>query len=348
MPRVHTTRVEIDAPADLVWTILADLTAYPDWNPSTPNVDTDGVPGHPIDLLTILADGTLLRELVTVRQWTPGELLQWDRRTGPAWWFRCTHAQRIEPLAAERCCYVVTDTYAGLLAPLNELRDGARFERAAERTAAALKRRAEALHPRPSPGPDTQDDPGADDKDHTLSQQVRDTFLLRGQFTPPPPKPRRPELPDKLAQLLASDGGYDRTINSYQSPSPRHAVDKGAWQPCHACGQRIPIREHWRPGGPGQPNFIAAITYVCPYCHATQLGAPSGVDPYDNCHVCDAPLGDAHACPQCGLLRYWTVVGCPYCPARQAVHVPHLGVHCDAYTLECVACGSEFGSLCIC
>jgi len=340
VPPVHTTRVEIDAPAGLVWAILAGLPAYSDWNPSTPHITTDGVPGRWIDLLVCLDDGALIRELVVLRRWTPGEQLRWDRQTGPAWWFRCEHVQQVESLGPGRCCYVVTDTYAGLLAPLFELRDGARFERAAERTAAALKRRAEAFFQGSSPDEDEEHEP--------LSPAIRDTFLLRGRFVAPPPRPARDEPPDELAQLLAGLGGYDRTITFYQSPSSRLAVSRASWQPCHECGQRIPVDEHWQQGGPGEKNFISAISYVCPHCHATQLGAELRCDPYKNCHVCDAPLGDSHACPRCGMLRYWIVVDCPHCPAKQAVCAPHLGVRCDMYTLECVACGTEFCSLCIC
>lgn len=341
MPRVHTTRVEIDAPAGLVWDILASLPAYSNWNPSTPHVDTDGVPGHWIDLLVCIDDHTLIRELVVVRRWTHGEQLRWDRQTGPAWWSRCEHVQQVEPLGPERCCYIVTDTYAGLLAPLLELRDGARFERAAERTAAALKRRAEAIFDSSSPH-------DAEQEHMLLSPEIRDTFVLRGQFVPPPPRPPPDEPPDELAQLLAGYRGYDKAITSYQSPSRRMSVTRSRWQPCHACGQRIPVDAHWQPGGPGQDNFISAISYVCPYCHATQRGNDSRSDPSTNCHVCEAPAGDPRACLRCGMLRDWTIVGCSHCPAKQAVCVPHLDERCDVYILECVACGTAFYSLCIC
>jgi hypothetical protein len=99
-------------------------------------------------------------------------------------------------------------------------------------------------------------------------------------------------------------------------------------------------------------GLLGSFTYVCPRCCATQVGTPPRHDPYDppqtQCHVCEHELGDSPACPSCGMLRSWTVVGCPTCGAKQAVEVPHLTSMCDLFVLDCVACETRYCSLCIC
>ncbi|MEZ4449751.1 MAG: hypothetical protein R3B09_09735 [Nannocystaceae bacterium] len=95
------------------------------------------------------------------------------------------------------------------------------------------------------------------------------------------------------------------------------------------------------------PGAIAAISYVCPRCNATQVGGEASCDDYEACHACKAPL-DALVCTRCELPRGWALVGCPTCGAKQAVHAPHLGSGCDVFNLECVACETSFCSLCIC
>jgi hypothetical protein len=167
----------------------------------------------------------------------------------------------------------------------------------------------------------------------SLSQQVRDTFVWRGRFIAPSPYPQA----DDPAQPSAGYRGHDATVTPHQSPGRRMADPAANWQPCHACGQHIPVREHWRPGGPGQDNFISAISYVCPYCHATQLGGDRMAFTDTSCHVCDTPLGASPACPRCGMLRSWAVFPCSYCPAEQAVCAPHFEDRCNAHILECVA-----------
>lgn len=47
---VESEPVVIDAPAESVWNIILDAGHYPDWNPFTPRIDTDFVPGSPIHM----------------------------------------------------------------------------------------------------------------------------------------------------------------------------------------------------------------------------------------------------------------------------------------------------------
>lgn len=336
MARTIGTYIEIDAPPDRVWGHLIDVARYPRWNPWTLQVTGYPEPGAAIELLTDLGgDGELRLERAVIRRWERGRELQWEARRGPSWLLRHVRVQRVVALPTGGCRYISEDSYRGLLAPLAERRERDLLRRAAQRMAAALKQRAEAA-------PDPDEDRVAPPK---VSQKARDTFVLRGRFVAPPPAPPPDAPPDELAQLLA---GYDRGITTYQSEMPRHPASKSDWQPCHACAQPIPVQLNWRRDEPG-PRVVASVSYVCPRCHATQLGVEERCDHYDACHVCKTPLADDDlACSSCGMLRYWTCVACPTCGASQPVHVPHLGVHCDVFHLECVECETQFHSLCIC
>lgn len=143
MAKVFATRIEIDAPAERVWSILADLDRYADWNPFTVRIETDFVVGHPI-VLHVSFDGRKPRRQVEIlRRWAPGEALCWGMTIGPAWFFRAERVQRVEPLGSDRCRYISEDAFAGLFSPVVELLFGGKVQRGFDALAAALRSRAE-------------------------------------------------------------------------------------------------------------------------------------------------------------------------------------------------------------
>jgi hypothetical protein len=302
------TRVEIKAPAKQVWVVLTDFNNYVQWNTLTPRTKTDHALGHRMLLRMYLSC-----EYGMLRRWEkPGEELGWDATIGPRWFCRIQRVQRIEPLDASRCSYVNQVTFTGML---TWFFDFAQLQVEFDRMAAELAR-----HAKPRGGADV----------------LEGKFLFRGQFRPSEP--------------LATPARAD------YRPAP---VDKSSWHPCHACGVPIPVDVDYRYKqsyvGERRSHTIiptGTVTYVCPHCCATQVGAERLYDafntPQTQCHVCEHPLGDSLACPNCGMLQYWTVVGCTTCGAKQAVHVPHLTDSCDVYTLQCVACETVYCSLCIC
>jgi hypothetical protein len=267
-----------------------------------------------------------------LRHWKkPREELGWDATVGPKWFCRVQRVERIEPLDASRCRYMNQVTFTGMAA---RIFDFAQLQGDFDRMAAELARYA-----KPRSGADLLDG----------------KFLFRGQFRSNEPL----ATPARAVERSAKPRSYDRLITTMQWSSPGAPVDKSNWRPCHACGVSIPVSVDYRykrsyVGRRRSHTIIptGTITYVCPHCCATQIGAERLHDefntPQTQCHVCEQPLGDSLACPSCGMLQYWTVVGCTTCGARQAVSVPHLTDHCDVYTLQCVACETIYHSLCIC
>lgn len=147
--------------------------------------------------------------------------------------------------------------------------------------------------------------------------------------------------------------GYDHLPGTAQWRGRRtpEKVDRATWKPCHACARDIPVRLDREAGSDDrQQTPPSTWSYVCPFCHAVQVGAREcRVDPQLDCHVCEATLGDDDSlCTGCGTPRGWNVLGCPYCGHQQAICTPHLASGCDAFKFSCVRCECVYGSLCIC
>jgi hypothetical protein len=145
----------IDAPLDLVWAVMLDLDAYPDWNPFV--VRVDGPAGRPpavgdeLVLHVRWASGRGVRSTERITRLEPPEGR--PRRAALEYEFggplaalgfvRGRRLQEIEEVEDGTTRYRTKERLHGLLAfaaPLTRVQDGF------ERHAAALKARAEAVH----------------------------------------------------------------------------------------------------------------------------------------------------------------------------------------------------------
>lgn len=138
--------VEIDAPADVVWEILADIERYPEWNPFTPQIDSTLEIGEPVTLHIKRGDDTSPMTFV-LEVLDPPREIAWrlpKKLLSPL--FSAYRTQRVEALGDARCSYTTSDTFSGLIAgPLYRNQSGW-VHRNFEKLAAALKERAEAAH----------------------------------------------------------------------------------------------------------------------------------------------------------------------------------------------------------
>lgn len=141
--RFASDPVDIDAPAEHVWQTLTDTQKYGDWNPFTPQVNTDFRPGSDVGLRVIL--GPLkLRQRQRIQFLEPPRLLAWGMTMGHRMLLVARREQRLDELGADGCRYLTTDTMSGLLAPLVALLFGSLIRSGFNAMAAALKERAEA------------------------------------------------------------------------------------------------------------------------------------------------------------------------------------------------------------
>ena len=158
-----------------------------------------------------------------------------------------------------------------------------------------------------------------------------------------------PIVEDVVERALAE--GYHQLPATIQSHTPREPVNKNAWKPCERCGRLIPMVQDLRMHPGSACEYLSTWTYVCPYCGHCHVGTPWNEELLLNqkrCFECDAELAAASQCPTCHFPRGWKIETCPYCGNRQPVFMPHWGICCDWFFLECVKCESYFHSRCIC
>ena len=142
MPIVRA-EIEIDASREQVFDILADLEAYPEWNPFTPRVESTLEPGAPVHLFVRLRTAKLRHQVEYVTANERPSQLCWGADIGARFLVRADRCQRLTALGERRTRYVCTDEIQGWLAPLVMGLFGEAMQRGFEDCAQALKKRAE-------------------------------------------------------------------------------------------------------------------------------------------------------------------------------------------------------------
>lgn len=144
---VRTDPVRIDAPVELVWRILTETEKYGEWNPFTPQVQTDfqiGSPAH----LRVRMGLTTVKMTETVCAFEEPRLIAWTKTFGARWFLVAVRRQVLEPVDDTHCTYRNTDQLTGLLAPVVLLLNGNYMRRGFTDVGEGLKRYAEAMHKR--------------------------------------------------------------------------------------------------------------------------------------------------------------------------------------------------------
>lgn len=143
---VVSDEVEIDAPAELVWSVVVDFARYPEWNPFTVRVDTVLELGARVVLhLPDPADPARTFETVEwVSAIEPPHHLQYhtgDELPG----IHAVRDQWVRDLGGGRSSYRTTDAFSGEHAEAVFASQGAWVTAGFNATARALKARAEGL-----------------------------------------------------------------------------------------------------------------------------------------------------------------------------------------------------------
>lgn len=144
---IQSVTVEIDAPAEFVWSALLDYANYPQWNPYTLAVDTTLVIGSTIDLTLPMPDGSegtfVSREYVRVVD--PPRLLRYD--TGDTFpGLLGVRDQLITALGVDRCGYHTFETFTGKYADAVFAAQGAWVKKGFDSVAHALRDRVAELN----------------------------------------------------------------------------------------------------------------------------------------------------------------------------------------------------------
>ena len=145
---VSSDRLEIDAPAELVWSILVDMPRYGEWNPFCFECDSTLEMGAPVNmkLNSYTEPGAVLPNVEYVCAFDPPRLLSWELPWTAEWPYPARRDQIIERLGPDRCAYHSTDAFLGENG-IHVMRfAGGWVKRAFDDSARALKARAEAFH----------------------------------------------------------------------------------------------------------------------------------------------------------------------------------------------------------
>lgn len=144
---VQSIKIEIEAPASLVWEVLVDLPRYGEWNSFCPAARSTLKIGDPIVMDVILpgmtTPGTVSETIIAVE---PEQLLAWEQRATAENKDAARREQWVVSLGPERCTYQTLDAFVGLNADTLMKNYGALVKQGFDSVAVDLKKRAESLY----------------------------------------------------------------------------------------------------------------------------------------------------------------------------------------------------------
>ncbi len=96
MPEIQT-QIEIAAAPEVVWSILADFAAYPDWNPFVTSIEGSQAVGEQLTVRLEPPDARAATVRLTVRRFRANQELRWLGKLGPPGIFEGEQHFRLEP-----------------------------------------------------------------------------------------------------------------------------------------------------------------------------------------------------------------------------------------------------------
>lgn len=115
--KIIETTSHIDAPPELVWEVITDFDAYPDWNPFITSLEGDVREGARLQATFQLAGRKPRTFCPTVTVVDPGRRLVWLGRLAVPKLFDAEHGFAIRPLDSGTE-FVHTERFRGVLPPL--------------------------------------------------------------------------------------------------------------------------------------------------------------------------------------------------------------------------------------
>ena len=109
---VSSDKVEIAAPAALVWEVLVDFDSYGKWNSFCPSIEAQLVLDTPVKMQVELGFG-LQEQVETMCRIDPGEAIAWRMENKPGDAIHAVRTQSLEVLDEGRCTYISVDEFAG-------------------------------------------------------------------------------------------------------------------------------------------------------------------------------------------------------------------------------------------
>ena len=137
-------RIGVKAPPMVVWELLADIEAWPSWNPIYTKASGRLGYGAELHLTQALPDQTPTEIVATVTEWVPDEQILWTT-TPNRWLLSTTRYIEIEKLTEEACIFANGEMLQGWGAAGAARRYGRSMYKGFELMSEAVKQRAEAM-----------------------------------------------------------------------------------------------------------------------------------------------------------------------------------------------------------
>jgi hypothetical protein len=136
-------RIGVQAPAEAIWSVLADIERWPDWNPLYPKAEGQLKIGAPLTLDVALPDRKPRTIRPVIADWIPNEQIHW-RLTALGGLVRATRYLEIEKLTETGCIFSNGELFDGPLASMVVRSLGSAARRGFATMGEAVKARAEA------------------------------------------------------------------------------------------------------------------------------------------------------------------------------------------------------------
>lgn len=143
--RTIRSAIEIRAPLEVVWGVLTDFAAYPEWNPHIRRVLGTVKQDARIALHTKPPGGRMIVMRPTVVTWQPPHELRWRGKFIVGSLFTGEHGFRLDEIGASRVRFLQDETFSGALVPFYARLRLRRTRRGFDETNEALRDRAENL-----------------------------------------------------------------------------------------------------------------------------------------------------------------------------------------------------------
>lgn len=145
MAFVIDATLDIDAPAELVWSVITDFPRYAEWNPFLRDCRTTLKPGDPIDLQVQLLGPTPRPQREWMLTHTPGREFSYSMKPAPLGALRSRRSHTVTALGPNRSRYESHFELAGWMQPLVRGLLGSKLQQGFAGMTAGIKSRAEAL-----------------------------------------------------------------------------------------------------------------------------------------------------------------------------------------------------------
>jgi hypothetical protein len=143
--RTIRSAIEIRAPIEVCWRVLADFDSYPEWNPHIRRVKGTARDRARVTIYSRPPGGRLIVMRPTIVAWDPPHELRWRATFLHGRLFSGEHGFKLEATGPSRVRFVQDERFSGLLVPLYSRLRLARTRQGFERVNEALRERAESL-----------------------------------------------------------------------------------------------------------------------------------------------------------------------------------------------------------